>query len=220
MPRSTPRSTGPSPPSPTASCGSTAPDPSPHPRRSHAHATIDRRLEFSSIGVGYQAEDEMLKAASVELMIARTICSGKYLVIVGGSVSAVEAAVTAGAHRADEAVIDRMVLTNVDEGLFPALGGSVVLKPEDVGALGLIESFSGTSVLAAADAAAKSARVTIFRIHVAMALGGKGLLLMTGSVADVRAGVQAAAAQVRRRGLLVSEVVIPRPSRELFAEYL
>jgi hypothetical protein len=25
---------------------------------------------------------------------------------------------------------------------------------------------------------------------------------------------------VRRRGLLVSEVVIPRPSRELFAEYL
>lgn len=177
-------------------------------------------MEFSSIGVGYQAEDEMLKAASVELLIARTICSGKYLVIVGGSVSAVEAAVHAGAQRADEAVIDQMVLNNVDDGLFPALGGSVVLRPEEIGALGLIESFSGTSVLAAADAAAKAARVTIFRIHVAMALGGKGLLLMTGSVSDVRAAVQAAAAQVRRRGLLVSEVVIPRPSRELFAEYL
>jgi len=62
--------------------------------------------------------------------------------------------------------------------------------------------------------------VTLFRIHVAMALGGKGLLLLTGSVADVRAGVQAAADEARRRGLLVSEVVIPRPSRELFADYL
>ena len=73
---------------------------------------------------------------------------------------------------------------------------------------------------AAADAAAKAARVTLFRIHVAMALGGKGLLLMTGTVADVRAGVEAAAEQARKRGLLVSEVVIPRPGRELFAEYL
>ena len=53
-----------------------------------------------------------------------------------------------------------------------------------------------------------------------MALGGKGLLLMTGSVADVRAGVQAAAEVVRERGLLVSEIVIPRPAKELFADYL
>jgi microcompartment protein CcmL/EutN len=53
-----------------------------------------------------------------------------------------------------------------------------------------------------------------------MALGGKGLLLMTGSVADVRAGVQAAAIPVRNRGLLVSEAVIPRPSPELLEEYL
>ena len=76
------------------------------------------------------------------------------------------------------------------------------------------------SVLAAADAAAKAARVTIFRIHVAMALGGKGLCLMTGSVADVRAGMQAAAEAARQRGLLVCETVIPRPAKELFAEYI
>ncbi|MFO0909226.1 MAG: BMC domain-containing protein [Isosphaeraceae bacterium] len=177
-------------------------------------------LEFSSIGIGYQAEDEMLKAASVELLIARTICSGKYLVIVGGSVSDVQASIKAGMTRADEAVIDAMVLPNAHESIFPALGQSVVLHDDEIGALGIIETFSGTSVLAAADAAAKAAKVRIFRIHVAMALGGKGLLLMTGGVADIKAGVQAAAVPVRERGLLVSEVVIPRPSRELFAEYL
>ena len=53
-------------------------------------------IELSSIGIGYQIEDEMLKAASVELLIARTICSGKYLIVVGGSVSDVEAAIRAG----------------------------------------------------------------------------------------------------------------------------
>jgi microcompartment protein CcmL/EutN len=177
-------------------------------------------VELSSIGIGYQVEDEMLKAASVDLLIARTICSGKYFIVIGGSVSDVEAAVRAGLAIADESIIDHLVIPNVHESVFPALGQSVSLGADHTGALGVIETFSGTSVLAAADAAAKAARVTLFRIHVAMALGGKGLLLMTGSVADVRAGVEAASEEVRKRGLLVSEVVIPRPGRELFGDYL
>ena len=53
-------------------------------------------IELSSVGIGYQVEDEMLKAASVELLIARTICSGKYLIVIGGSVSDVQAAIQAG----------------------------------------------------------------------------------------------------------------------------
>ncbi len=177
-------------------------------------------IELSSIGIGYQIEDDMLKAAAVEILIARTICSGKYLIVLGGGVSAVEAAMQAGLAGAGEAIIDHLMVANVHPAVFPALGQSVALGPEEAGALGVIETFSGVSVLAAADAAAKAARITLLRIHVAMALGGKGLCLMTGTVADVRTGVQVAAAEARRRGLLVSEVVIPRPSRELFGDYL
>ncbi len=177
-------------------------------------------IELSSIGIGYQIEDDMLKAASVELILARTICSGKYLIIVGGSVSDVESAIRAGLNAAGEAIIDHLIIPNVHPQVFQALGQSVVLGPNEADALGVIETFSGVSVIAAADAAAKAARITLFRIHVAMALGGKGLCLMTGAVADVRAGVQAAAEEVRCRGLLVSEIVIPRPSRELFGDYL
>jgi len=177
-------------------------------------------IELSSIGIGYQIQDEMLKAASVDLLIARTICSGKYLIVLGGTVSDVEAAIRTGLTAADEAIIDHLVLPNVHEAVFPALGQSVCLTAEETGALGVLETFSGVSVLAAADVAAKAARVTLFRIHVAMALGGKGLCLMTGSVADVHAAMQAAAAEVRQRGLLVSDVVIPRPDPALFGDYL
>lgn len=162
----------------------------------------------------------MLKAASVDVLVARTICSGKYLIVVGGGVSDVEAAIQAGLASGGEAIIDHLMVANVHPTVFPALGQSVALGPDDTGALGVLETFSGVSVLAAADVAAKAARITLLRIHVAMALGGKGLCLMTGTVADVRQGMQAAAAEVRRRGLLVSEVVIPRPSRELFGDYL
>ena len=177
-------------------------------------------IELSSIAVGYRTQDEMLKAAAVEVLIARTICSGKYLVVVGGSVSDVRAAVSVAAKNAGDALIDQLVIPNVHESVFPAMGQSVVLDADADGALGVVETFSGVSIIAASDAAAKAARVTLFRIHVAMALGGKGFCLMTGTIADVKAGVSAAAGEARTRGLLVSEVVIPRPSKELFSEYI
>jgi microcompartment protein CcmL/EutN len=177
-------------------------------------------IELSSIGIGYETQDRMLKAASVHVMIARTICSGKYFIVVGGVVSDVSTAVQAGLKGADEAVIDSLVIPNVHENVFTAMGQSVVLEKDQAEALGVVESFSGVSIIAGSDAAAKAARVKLFRIHVAMALGGKGFCLMTGSVADFRAGVAAAAAEIRNRGLLVSEIVIPRPSPELFSDYI
>jgi microcompartment protein CcmL/EutN len=54
----------------------------------------------------------------------------------------------------------------------------------------------------------------------AMALGDKGLLLLTGSVADVWAEMQAGVKPVRDRGLLVSQVIIPWPSLKMFEEFL
>ena len=177
-------------------------------------------IELSSIGVGYKVQDEMLKAASIEILLARTICSGKYLVVFTGGVSDVEAAVETGLKTGSDAVIDHLTVANVYDGVFPAMSQSVVLSPGEIDALGIIETFSGVSALVAADTAGKAARVTLFRLHIAMALGGKGLLLMTGSISDVTAAVQAAADAVRERGLLVSELVIPRPSKELFSDYI
>ncbi len=44
--------------------------------------------------------------------------------------------------------------------------------------------------------------------------------MMAGTVADCRAAVDAGAETVREKGLLVSAVVIPRPSPELFGEHI
>ena len=177
-------------------------------------------LELSSVGIGYKVLDQMLKAAAVKIILARTICSGKYLIILGGKVSDVESAMAAGREAGEGALIDELVLTSVHPSVFPALGQAVSITEEQLGALGIVESFSGVSILAAADAAAKAAAVTLFRVHVAMALGGKGFLLLTGEQADVESAVSAAVAEVAKRGLLVSQVVIPRPEPALINEYI
>jgi microcompartment protein CcmL/EutN len=89
-----------------------------------------------------------------------------------------------------------------------------------LGALGIVESFSVASLVEAADAAVKTARVTLLEIRLAMALGGKAFVTMTGDVAAVTAAVDAAASVCAERGLLVNRVVIPNPRKELIKELI
>lgn len=177
-------------------------------------------LELTSVGLGYLAEDAMLKAASVELLVARTICSGKYLIVVGGDVASVESSVVAGSAAAEGAVIEEKVIPRVHSSVFPAIALSVELKTGEADALGVVETFSASSVIEAADAIAKAANVTLLRIHLAMALGGKGFVLFTGDVASVEAGVAAGAEVAGKEGMLVSKIAIPAPRAELFKEFI
>lgn len=175
-------------------------------------------IELSSIAAGFAVTDAMLKAADVELVLARTICSGKYMVLVRGDVAAVEASVRAGTTAGDFSVIDSFVIPNVDEQVFPAIAGTG--KVEVLGALGAIESFSVASLIEAADAAVKAANVKLIELRLAMALGGKAFVTMTGDVAAVEAAVSAGAAVAAQKGLLVNRVVIPSPRSELLNEMI
>jgi microcompartment protein CcmL/EutN len=177
-------------------------------------------LEVSSIGLGFAAEDVMLKAADVDLLLARTICSGKYLVVIGGDVASVQASMDAAEGTIHDGLIESRMIPRLHPSVFPAISQSVDIDPEKAQALGIVETFSAAAIVEAADAGAKAAAVILYRIHLAMALGGKGFLLMTGDVASVRAGVEAAAKVAGSEGMLVSKVVIPSPPPRLFHESL
>jgi len=175
-------------------------------------------IELSSIAAGFEVCDAMLKTADVDLILARTICSGKYMVLVRGDVAAVRSSVDAGTRAGDFSVIDTFVIPNLDESIFPAISGTT--KIEALEALGIIESFSVASLIEGADAAVKAANVKLIEIRLAMALGGKAFVSLTGSVADVRSAVEAGAARIAEKGLLVNKVVIPQPRHELLNEMI
>jgi microcompartment protein CcmL/EutN len=175
-------------------------------------------IELTSIAAGFQACDAMLKAADVELVLSRSICSGKYMVMVRGDVAAVEAAVSAGISRGNFSIIDSFVIPNLHESIFPAISG--VTKVEALEALGIVESFSVASLIEGADAAVKTANVELIEIRLAMALGGKAFVTLTGGVAAVQSAVEAGAQVVGQKGMLVNKVVIPHPRPELLNEMI
>ncbi|MGD0038388.1 MAG: BMC domain-containing protein [Bacteroidota bacterium] len=111
---------------------------------------------------------------------------------------------------------DTFVIPNVHPDIFPAISGTTQVQMLE--ALGIVESFSVASLIEAADAAVKTARVQLMEIRLAMALGGKAFVTMTGDVASVKSAVDAAAVVCSERGLLVNKVVIPNPRKELLKE--
>jgi microcompartment protein CcmL/EutN len=175
-------------------------------------------IELSSIAAGFAVADVMLKAGNIQLILSRSICSGKYMVLIGGGVGAVKNAVSAGIGAADGYLIDQFIIPNVHADIFTALG--CAQAPVAGYALGIVESFSVASLIEGADAAAKAANVKLLEIRLAMALGGKAFCTMTGDVAAVRAAVEAAAQTITAHGLLVNAVVIPHPHPEACRELI
>ena len=175
-------------------------------------------IELTSIASGFQTCDAMLKTADVELVLSRSICSGKYMVMVRGDVAAVQASVSAGIAEGKFGVIDSFVIPNVHESVFPAIAGAS--KVETIEALGVLESFSVAALIEGADAAVKAANVRLIEIRLAMALGGKAFLTLTGDVAAVASAIEAGARVIGDKGMLVNKVVIPHPRPELLNEMI
>ena len=177
-------------------------------------------IELSSVATGFLVEDMMLKAGSVRLLLARSICSGKFLIVVAGDVASVEAAVQAGAVAAGPSLIEKGQIARLHPAVLAAISNAVDVDPRQLRSIGVIETFSAASIIAVADAAVKSANVTLLRIHLAMALGGKGFVLMAGDVASVQAAVAAGSRVAAEDGMLVGRSVIAAPSEELFRDYI
>jgi microcompartment protein CcmL/EutN len=173
-------------------------------------------IELSSVASGFEVADTMLKAGNVRLLLSRSICSGKYMVLIGGETAAVESAVAAGAEAANGCLIDSFVIANVHPDVFVALGRTQPVQPD--GALGVLESFNVATLIQAADAAAKAAAVQLLEVRLAMALGGKAFCTMTGDVASVQASVAAGRQVIAEAGVLVNAIVISRPHPDVYRE--
>ena len=169
-------------------------------------------IELSSVATGYQVEDVMIKAATVKLLLARSICSGKFLIAISCDVASVTTAIEAGGAAAGASLIERRQLSRVHPSVLQAISQSVEIDPKDLRSIGVIETFSAASIIDAADAAIKSANVILLRVHLAMALGGKGFVMFAGDISSVQAAVAAGSQAAAEEGMLVSRVVIPSSS--------
>lgn len=165
-------------------------------------------IDFSSIATGIQAADAMVKRAQIDTIKTGTVQPGRYLVLIGGPVGEVEESLAAGREVGGSALIDYVLLPQVHPEVVEAIGGGRVPEPDD--ALGVVETTTVSAAIHAADAGIKGAQVRLVEVRLADGLGGKGIVLYSGLVADVEAAVDIGVGVLERPDLLVRQVVIPQ----------
>lgn len=167
-------------------------------------------VEFSSIARGIETCDLMLKASKVDLVKSSTVCPGKYIVIIGGATGNVQASMEVAMGSGREYVIDKLIIPNIHSQVIPAIG---LTNPVDkIKSIGVLEFYSIASGIMAADIAAKASQVTLVEVKIGYAIGGKGVVILTGDVSSVETACRAAQ---RDTELLVQVSIIPRPSVQL-----
>lgn len=175
-------------------------------------------VEYTTVSTGIQAADLMVKTAAVTLLEAQVVCPGKYIVLLSGELSAVNAAVEASKTTYGQRLIDSFVLGNPHDSIFPALYGAV--EVENPHALGVIETYSGAAAIVAADTAAKTAMVQLVELRIARGMCGKSYLLLTGEVAAVQAAIEKAKQTAGESGMLLDSSVTPNPDPKLWETIL
>ena len=175
-------------------------------------------IEFKSVAKGVFATDVIAKKAPVRILSSNPICPGKYMVIFVGDVADVEESLKAGVDAGGDLLINDLILPNIHPDVVPAVTGTTDIK--EFGAVGIVETFSVASCIAAADKAAKATPVELVEIRLANGLGGKGYFVFTGDLADVEASMDVARAHVREEGLLAGSEIIAAPHMDLIEKGL
>lgn len=171
-------------------------------------------IEFSSIAAGIQAADAMVKRAPIDVLLAGTVQPGKYLVLVGGLTADVEESLAAGREVGRDAILDIVYLPQVHPSVVTALRGG--RSPEPAEALGVLETSSVAAAIRAADAGVKGAQVELVEVRLADGLGGKGIVLYSGAVADVEIAVALGVESLQGPDALIRQVVIPQLHEEMW----
>ena len=177
-------------------------------------------VELHTTAVGLAAADTVLKTADCPLFKANTVCPAKFLLLFGGQLAAVQEAYALVQITYQGELLDAFFLGQISDQLLDGLSGEGEPTATVGLAVGVIETFSAASAIAAADAAVKAAEVQLLDVRLAQGMTGKGVVYLSGTVAAVETALQAGAEAVRDSGNLCATGCLPSPHESLWRSLL
>lgn len=170
-------------------------------------------LELNSIAKGIEVVDHMLKSADATLIMARASCPGKYYIMLCGQVAAIERSMEVGVKLGGRFVVGELVISRIDRAVIQAINMTHI--PENIASIGVLEYYSATGSIIAADFAVKAADVELLSIQLGTGIAGKSFVVLTGDIASVEAAVEAGANGAKEEAMLINKIVLSNPRQEL-----
>jgi len=179
-------------------------------------------IELSSISRGLFLTDVILKKAAVRVIASQPISSGKHVLLFAGDVASAQESHKAALEAADGTILKEIFIPGVHEQLAPFLDSlwNSDARFSPIGeSVGIVESTSLAGAILAADAALKTANVSLCRMRLGQGIGGKAYFVLTGKQDEVEAANDAARACLNSVSSLCRVDLIPRPQEEALIHF-
>lgn len=170
-------------------------------------------VEFKSISRGIITTDEMLKASKVRMVLATTLCPGKYLTIVEGSMAAVAKSVETADRIGGRHVFSSFTVGGINRQVIDAIGGKASAGLSD--SVAIVESQHMANLINAADISVESAEVEIVELRLGKGCGVNSFYIVTGRLAATQEAVKNASVFLKEAGSLIASRVIANPDEDL-----
>jgi microcompartment protein CcmL/EutN len=149
-------------------------------------------LELCSIAQGMLAHDALLKKSYAKVLWARVYNPGKFVILLQGGEEEVKESLQAARVIAGDFEIDYVYLPYAHQNILAVLNQDQINHLQttlESPSVGILECYSLSATLRAADAILKEAAVQAVALRLDPTLGGKGCFIFTAGLEDVQAGL-------------------------------
>jgi len=169
--------------------------------------------EFKSVSRGIMVTDSMAKAATVNIILAGSLCPGKYLTILEGEISALASAGEIAEERGGRHLFSSFLVSGIDQRIIEAIGGKLAEISPD--AIGIVEGPHMADLINSSDIAVDSAAVDFIEYRLARGCGVNSFYIITGTLSAVNEATGNASRFLGERGSLMAYKIIPAPDRQV-----
>jgi len=172
-------------------------------------------LEFRNHPDAHYALNEILLNYQVTVVQSRRICPGRYILVFNGKTQDIKNALSHARSLFGEKEIETAFIGGVSEPTVEALNRK---KGDTLGdALAIVETRHALHAIAAADIAIENTPVSILKLDIGLGLFGKGVLHLTGRLADVQTAIRHIQGELDLDQKSITSRVISKPVKDLIA---
>lgn len=170
-------------------------------------------IELNSIAKGYEVADKISKASFVELVMCKTTCPGKFLIIVSGDVSSVNTSIETSKEISGKSEVASFVINNPHEDILKNINRRIINK-ENINSIGVVEHSSIASSMRVLDKALKSADVELIKFIPGNLIGGRSYFIISGELSSIKESIENSLNEIGK-DRLINFSIISAPSIEL-----
>lgn len=163
-------------------------------------------IEFRSIAKGFEVSNEIVKKSFVEVLYLKSICPGKFIIIISGDTGEVNTAIDYGLSISDGFMVDSFIINAVHESIIDGLKNKYK-HTENISSIGIMETNKVCAGLKALDKTLKSSDVNLIKLQLSFAIGGKLVYMVSGSLSSINYGIDEAKNTLKVKDIVYSSVI-------------